>query len=167
MKTRTFFKAAAVATAAVMVWATAALADPWSVDNDVVASGNQNELSFTVAPGAPVSTSGQIVIDYQGSKHLEAGSTVTFQKDTAATTLPAGATMGNISIAVPDPWNGTAGFNSDGRIKGSGAISFSAPSTPGVYNYVAKWEILSRTCAPFTGGGDRLPGGAGLHIHPT
>src|SRR6266540_3597377 len=105
-----------------MVITSLALADNYFVDNDVFDSGNQNNVSLSAAPGALVNTSAQIVVNYNGNKHLDAGSAVTFTVSTSQTDLPSGYSVGNVSSTVPSDWGTTVQF-----IAGTSNISFTAP----------------------------------------
>ena len=135
----------------------AVLADNYQVDNDTASGGNQNIVNITASPGATVNTSGQVVVEYQGSKHLVAGSSLVFSVNTAATTLPTGYVVSSINLTVPNPW--TTG----GQFNGSASVSFTAPSTPGSYSYNVKWEPTTFTCVQ----SGCLTGGAALVINLT
>ncbi len=135
-----------------------ALADTISVDNDVYSPGNQAEVNLSADPGATVNTSAQIVVDYQGNKHLVGGSTVVFAVNTSQTNLPSGYSVGSLSLTVPNPWA------ADGQFAGYSNISFAAPATPGAYTYSVKWDDTSESCS---GSGDCLTGGNAFTINLT
>jgi hypothetical protein len=118
--------------------AAVALADQLSIDGDVGTAAGDNPLSVTAAPGATVSTTAGLKINWNGSRHVVAGSTVHFSVDAAQTTLPAGYSVGSASVAIPTGtgWDG----NSDSTGTGNSTISFTAPNTPGPYSYAVKWS---------------------------
>lgn len=146
-----FSIAMSLAVVLAMLVTSMALADTYSPDNDVFSPGNQSSVSLSASPGATVTTSAQIVVDWQGSKHLAAGSSVTFAVNTSQTNLPSGYTVGNASGTVPSPWDST-----DDYFTAVSNISFTAPSSAGTYSYTVKWDDISETCA--TTGGDCLTG---------
>ena len=117
-------------------------ADDVAVDNDVIQAGVQHSVDLTVAPGAPVSASAQMVADWQGSKHLVPGTTLTIgvagSSDYDGVT---GVSVGDAVASVPDPWtSATPNFTL------SSAISFNAPATPGTYNLVIHYVATSYSC---------------------
>ncbi len=116
-------------------------ADNYTVDADLVASGNQNTVSLTALPGAAVSTSGTIVWQYQGNKHLVANGDITFVvAGDGQTTLPPGYTVGSVPLNTGSTWaDGSA-------VSGASDVSFTAPAIAGVYSYTVKWEPSSYTC---------------------
>ena len=63
-----------------------ALADGYSVDNDIFFPGNQNSVSLSAATSATVNTSAHIIVDFQGSKHLVPCSSLIFSVSSAQTT---------------------------------------------------------------------------------
>ena len=140
-----FVRATGLALAGVMLLASAALADDATVDNDIATAGNQNSISLTVEPSDPVSTSAGIRVNYQGSKHLATGSSISF-KDAGSpqTTLPSGYTVGVASGTVP---TGTA-WNDNSDVFGlTSSISFTAPAAEGDYSYTVKYVTDTFTCA--------------------
>src|SRR5688572_2300362 len=146
-----------------MLLTSLALADDFSIDNDVFSSGNQNSVSLSAAPGATVNTSAQIVVDWQGQKHLAAGTSVTFAVNGSQTNLPSGYTVGNATGTVPTPWDTT-----DDYFTLASNISFTAPSSPGNYTYTVKWSDISQTCAPGgPSGGDCLTGADAFTVNLT
>ncbi|MCD6032248.1 MAG: hypothetical protein K0S78_4430, partial [Thermomicrobiales bacterium] len=84
-----------------MAFAAVAVADQLSVDGDVAVVGTNNPVSLTAAPGETVSTTAGLSINWQGSRHVVAGSTVNFGVDASETNLPAGYTVANTSVVVP------------------------------------------------------------------
>jgi hypothetical protein len=78
---------------------TYAIADTISPDSDVVSPGNQGSVSLSAAPGATVNTSAQLVIDFQGNKHLSPGTALSLAVD--QTNLPAGYIVGIAIGTVP------------------------------------------------------------------
>lgn len=124
------------------------LADEVNVDNDLVLPGNQNIVSVTTTAGATVNTSMQIVVSYQGSKHLATNQNLTFTNNGAVTNLPSGYTAPNITVAIGNSWAaGSTAAN-------SGTLSFTAPGA-GVYSYTVKYnDPASVSCAssPCLGG---------------
>jgi hypothetical protein len=113
-------------------------ADNLDADADIATVGSQQNISLTKTPGATVSLTSQIIVTYQGQKHLTAGSAITFTGNSSD--LPTGYSVGNASGSVPNPWNsGSFGLNS--------AITFTAPSTPGSYTYHVSWDPTTYTCA--------------------
>jgi hypothetical protein len=152
----------AMSVAVIVLGTVIALADGYTVDNDTFASGNQNIVNLTVAPGATASTSGQIVVSYSGNaaaKHLHPNQTVQFAVVPAQTTLPVGYTVGNAEVAIGSTW-GTGS-----TATGSSAISFTAPATAGSYSYVVKWDPVAPSCT--AGNGQCLSGAAALNINLT
>jgi hypothetical protein len=137
-----FSIAMSLAVVIAMLLTSLALADTYSPDNDVFSPGNQNNVSLSAAPSATVNTSAQIVVDFQGSKHLAAGTSVTFAVNTSQTDLPSGYTVGSASGTVPTPWD-----TNDDRFTVMSNISFTAPSSAGSYTYTVKWSDISQTCA--------------------
>jgi len=157
MKTK-FFNALSLAVIMAMLVTSLALADTYSPDNDVFSPGNQNSVSLSATPGETVTTSAQIVVDWQGSKHLADGSSVTFAVNTSQTGLPSGYTVGNATGTVPTPWDST-----DDYFTVTSNISFVAPSSAGSYSYTVKWDDTSETCK--TTGGDCLTGSNAFTIN--
>src|SRR5215212_6281409 len=102
-----FSVAMSLAVILAMLLTSLALADGYSVDNDIFYPGNQNSISLSSGPGAPVNTSAHIIVDFQGSKHLSAGSNISFSVSSAQTTLPAGYSVSTVSSTVPSNWNDT------------------------------------------------------------
>jgi hypothetical protein len=64
-------------------------------------------------------------------------------KDAAGTILPAGHSVGSVTLPIPAGWGSTGGT----QVVGSSAISFNAPGTAGDYTYTVKWAATSYTCA--------------------
>jgi len=140
-----------------------AVADDFSVDNDIQTNGNQNTVNLSAALGGTVTASAQIVVDWQGTKHLMPSTPVTFSVNPTQTTLPSGYTVSSVTSTVPSNWDDTT----DSFVAGSASIAFTAPSTAGSYSYAVKWDNSVETCAPFTGGGDCLTGGDAFTINLT
>jgi hypothetical protein len=112
-----------------------ALADQVNVDNDLFSAGNQNAVNLSVTTGETISTSGQVVVGQQGSKHLSPSQTLVFTVSPAPkTTLPAPFTVGDASVLIPSTW--TAGS----LAHGSSSISFTAPAASGSYSYTVQWQ---------------------------
>lgn len=156
MKTK-LFNALSLAVIMAMLLTSLALADNVGADNDITSPGNQSSVNLTAKPGDLVSTSAQLVVDYQGSKHLVAGSTLVLQVGT--NNLPAGYTVSEVTKTVPDPWNDTvAQF-----VAGTSTISFKAPSVPNVYVYTVKWDDKTKTCTS----GDCISSGNAFTINLT
>lgn len=105
-----------------MLLTSLALADGYSVYNDIFYPGNQNSVSLSAAPGATVNTSAHIIVDFQGSKHLVPGSSISFSVNAAQTTLPAGYSVSTISTSMPSNWNDTT----DIFDAGASNVSFTA-----------------------------------------
>jgi hypothetical protein len=123
-----------------------ALADDLSIDNDVVTPGNQNSYTATVAPGDPVSTSAQLVFDWQGTQHMQDGSSVTVEVNASQTNLPSGYSVSSVTKTVGDaPGDGTWNETTD-QFTGTSNISFTAPGA-GSYTYTVKWSPTSVNCA--------------------
>jgi hypothetical protein len=135
-----------------------AMADDVSVDNDVFSPGNQATVNLSAVTNATVNTSAQIVVDYQGSKHLTPSTLVSFSVNVSQTHLPADYTVGDVLSTVPDNWNDTT----DNFIAGRSSISFKAPSVPGSYSYSVKWDNQESTCLS---SGDCLTGANAFNIN--
>jgi len=122
-----------------------AIADQAQIDNDLATTGVQSSVSLTANPGDTVSTSGQIVVDCQGSKHLTDNANLIFSDNSGpgGTSLPSGYTVASASTTVPDSWCDSGGIT---RFTLTSAISFTAPSTPDTYSYVVKWNPTTLTC---------------------
>ena len=118
-----------------MFFTSIGLADQFTPDNDVFTPGNQNNVNLSAAPGAPITTSAQLFVEYQGSRHLVPNTTVNFSVNTSQTNLPSGYTVSSVSNTVPGNWND----NSDQFVAGTSNISFTAPSA-GSYTYTVKWN---------------------------
>lgn len=150
-----------VACAAMIVLGTVvALADSYTVDNDTVESGNQNVVNITAAAGDTVNTSGDVVVKWAGnasSKHLNPNQTVAFVVDPAATTLPAGYSVGNANVVIGNTWA------SGSSATGTSAVSFTAPASSG--SYTVKWTAPAASCT--AGNGQCLSGAAALVINLT
>jgi hypothetical protein len=129
---------------------TGAFADDFSADNDLVTNGNQNSVSLTAAPGATVNTSAQLVVDWQGSKHLVQGSSVTISVDASQTNLPSGYTASAVTKTVADPGDSNTWNDTNDQFVGTSNISFTAPNTPANYTYTVKWTPTTLTCAAGT-----------------
>ena len=127
-----------------------AFADDFSADNDLVTNGNQNSVSLTAAPGATVNTSAQLVVDWQGNKHLVQGSSVTISVEAAQTNLPSGYTASAVTRTVADAGDSNTWNDTDDQFDGTSNISFTAPNTPGNYTYTVKWAPTTLTCAAGT-----------------
>ena len=108
-------------------------ADQALVDNDLALPGNQNVVSLSAQPGDTAETSGQIVVRWNGNRHLAPGDTLTFTADPAATTLPAGYVVAPVTLTIPAAWGPGS------SVSGLSAISFSAPGA-GQYRYTVKWR---------------------------
>jgi hypothetical protein len=139
---RRFMKATGLAVAGIMLLASAALADTAIVDGDLATNGVQGSVSLTAAPGASVSTSAGVRVNWQGSKHLEAGSSITLV-DASQTNLPSGYSVGDASGTVP---SGTLWNDNADAFQINSAVSFTAPSTEGDYNYTVKYDAGTFTC---------------------
>jgi hypothetical protein len=137
--------ASAVIATAVLTLATAgiAMADDVAVDNDVVTPGVQHSADITVAPGDPVSATAQMVVDYQGSKHLTSGSAITVGLEAGSTTFGGvtGVSVGDATGTVPVTWEA-----SSPNFTLSSQISFNAPTAPGTYHLVIHYIATSYTC---------------------
>jgi hypothetical protein len=155
-----FSMAISLAVVLAMLLTSLALADTYSVDSDVFSPGNQHSVTLSAAPGATVNTSAQIVVDWQGQKHLQAGSSVSFSVNASQTNLPSGYSVGSASGTVPTPWD-----TDDDYFELTSNISFTAPSTAGPYSYTVKWDDVSQTCA--TRGDDCLTGSDAFIINLT
>ncbi len=142
---------------AAMLVTSLALADQVGVDNDIVSPGNQSSVNLTVSPDATVTTSAQLVVDYQGSRHLTAGSQLVLQVGTHD--LPAGYNVSEVTTTVPNPWG-----SGDQFVAGTSNISFTAPNTPGTYVYTLKWDDKTKTCSS---GGDCVGSGNAFTINLT
>jgi hypothetical protein len=136
-----------------------ALADNYTVDNDVYDNGNQNSVNLSAQAGELVNTSAQLVVNWQGSKHLVPGTNVTLSVNASQTDLPDGYSVSSVSKLVPSNWND----NSDSFV-GSSLISFTAPSTPATYIYTVKWNDTTQTCSSDQ---DCLTGAAAFTINLT
>ena len=111
-------------------------ADQARVDNDLALPGNQNVVELPATPGDTVHTSGRIVVEWNGNRHLAPGDSLTFTADPAATTLPAGYDVQPVTLTVPAVWGpGSA-------VSGESAVSFSAPRA-GHYRYAVRWRAAS------------------------
>lgn len=141
-----------------LVVATGVFADTVQVDNDIYSTGNQNIVEINVAPGSIVTTSAQVVVTNSGTKHLKDGSTLIFSVAQNQTTLPEGYEVTDISISVPNPWE-----NNGQQVVGTSSISFTAPTTAGVYHYSVKWLDTSKVCEQ----NGCLTGGAAFNIDLT
>ncbi|MDP9299430.1 MAG: thrombospondin type 3 repeat-containing protein [Actinomycetota bacterium] len=163
-----FFWPALVALTAFLtvVGAGVALADTLSIDNDVFFPGNQNSVTLSAAPGDPVSTSAQLVVDYQGTKHLQQGTTVTLVVNAAQTTLPSGYTVSSVTKTVGDPGDSSTWNDTTDQFAGMSNISFSAPNVAGPYSYTVKWSDTVETCVSGTSG-DCLSGADAFTIDLT
>jgi hypothetical protein len=155
-----FSIAMSLAVIVAMLVTSLALADGYSADNDIFFPGNQNSVSLSATPGATVNTSAQIVVDFQGNRHLVPGTTLSFSVSSAQTTLPSGYSVSTVSNTVPSNWNDTT----DKFAAGTSSISFTAPSVAGTYSYVVKWDDTSRTCDSTQ---DCLSGADGFNISLT
>ncbi|MBM3925359.1 MAG: HYR domain-containing protein [SAR202 cluster bacterium] len=141
-------------------------ADQQLVDNDLASPGNQNIVNVSAPQGAAVNTSGRIVVNLQGSKHLVPGSSVTFvDADGGQTTIPAPYSVSNVALNVPANWG--SGSN---QFSGVSNISFTAPMTVGLHSYTVKWRASSSSCQPDNRGrpvSDCLTGAPALVINLT
>jgi hypothetical protein len=155
-----FSIAMSLAVIVAMLLTSMALADDFSIDSDVFSPGNQNIVNLSAAPGATVNASAQIVVDWQGQKHLQPGSTVSFSVNPSQTTLPSGYSVDSFSATVPSNWNDTT----DQFVAGTPGISFTAPSTPGSYSYAVKWAE-TEICLP--GDNNCLTGADAFNINLT
>lgn len=153
-----FSIALSVAVILAMVFTSLALADQVGVDNDTVSPGNQSSVNLTVSPGDTVTESAQLVVDFQGSSHLVAGSDLVLKVGT--NNLPAGYTVSDVTTTVPDPWNNTVNL----FVAGTSTISFVAPSTPDTYVYTVKWDDKTKSC---TGVQDCVSSGNAFTINLT
>lgn len=135
-----------------------AWADGFQVDNDVFSPGNQNSVTLTAVAGSTVTTSAQIVVEYQGNKHLTAGTSIVFSVNASQTNLPSGYSVGDATGTVPTSWG-----TSTTTFALSSSISFTAPATSGTYTYTVKWEPTTFTCSQ----SGCLTGGAAFTINLT
>jgi hypothetical protein len=129
-------------------FAAAASADDVSIDNDITTNAADHSYTVSVAPGATVSTTAQVVVDYQGSNHLLAGSAIIVSQDSVTGGLvPADLVVTPASGSVPAVW--TAASPKFGI---SSSVSFTAPTTPGTYHTNIKYAPTTFTCAPGNSG---------------
>ena len=142
-----------------LAFAGAAFADTLSIDNDVISPGNQQQATLTAAPGESVMTGADLVVDFQGQKHLVPGSSLALVT-TNGTNLPSGATVSPVIATVPGDWNDTT----DQFIAGRSQIAFTAPSAPGSYTYTVKWDGSTISCESNT---NCLTGADAFVIHLT
>ncbi len=123
-----------------LVGAAVAYADFTSVDMDVTDTDSDNNIVLAdAAPGATVSGSASIVIRFQGGQHLASGTSVEYFNDptTGGTNLPSGYTVGSTSIAIPaSGWDATSDY-----VTATVPFTFTAPTTPGEYNYKIRWSV--------------------------
>lgn len=145
-----------------------ALADNVYVDTDLTLPGHANSYSVTVDANQPVSTSAQIVVEYNGTKHVPADSTVVFGFDAAhSSTLPSGATVDDITVSTPASGWGTT----TPSVWASGDISLTSPTTGGLHTYTIKYLVTAdgtAACAKLTTGPDQcLAAGATMTVNVT
>ncbi len=133
-------------------------ADQALVDNDLALPGNQNVVDLTALPGDTVQTSGRIVVQWSGNRHLAPGDSLTFTADPAATTLPFGYVVAPVTLAVPGSWGPGS------LVSAQSAVSFSAPGA-GRYRYAVKWS--PHASGPTCAGPPCLTGGSALVINLT
>ena len=135
--------------AATVLVTVASAADDGSVDGDVGAPGNQNSVSITTNAGATVNTAAGLVIERAGNQaHLAVGNVVVVEYDSAASNLPAGATVSDVTLTVPSPWT----VNGE-KVSGTSNIAFTAPATS--TTYTVKWQVKSGpTCVNASGNAD-------------
>ena len=127
------FMAILTAVTTALMTVSAVFADDSKVDGDIYSPGNQNSVNVTANPGATVTVAAQIVVTWQGNKHLDAGQVVTFSVDPRQSTLPAGYTSVAAVLPTPDPWGSGKSFS------GTSTVCFTSPGTAGSYRYVIKW----------------------------
>jgi hypothetical protein len=135
------------------------MADQQQTDNDIATSGMQNIVNLTATAGETVTTSGQITINWQGSRHLSPGADLEFVVIPGQTTLPAGYGVSPVTGSVPSSW----GSSSPQTAVGTSTVSFTAPSA-GSYSYDVKW---AETHNYQDRGGDALTGAPALVINLT
>src|SRR6266511_1284573 len=133
-------------------------ADQALVDNDLALPGNQNVVDLTALPGDTVQTSGRIVVQWNGNRHLAPGDSLTLSADPAATTLPFGYVVAPVTLAVPGSWGPGS------LVSAQSAVSFSAPGA-GRYRYAVKWS--PHAAGPTCAGPPCLTGGSALVINLT
>lgn len=137
------------------------IADQIQVDSDQFDSGNQNVVEVTAAPGDTVVIDADIVVSYSGQKHVTSPQTLTFTKNAAATTIPAGHTVDDIVVTISGTWGAGS------EASGTGQVSFTAPATPDDYSYTVKWDAPSAPSCTGPGGGSCLTGSSALEINLT
>jgi hypothetical protein len=93
------------------------------------------------SPGETVSTSAQIVVKWQGSKHLKADSSINISANPSGITLPSGYTISSIASTVPVDWDGNTDY-----FTGNSNIEFTAPTSPGFYTYDVRWTASGYSC---------------------
>jgi len=126
------------------------MADKWQVDSDISAGGVQHQVDLTAEAGSTVSTSAQIVLDYQGGHHLLAGDPLNFTGSSPS--LPAGYTVAPLTGNAPNPWNNGA----SPYIVGSSTITFTAPSVPDDYTYPVHYHDAIGYASNTLNGGDNF-----------
>lgn len=147
MRQRKFYASRLLAiTAMLLAVSGIALADLQETDNDIFSPGNQNIQGLTAAPGATVNTTAQITITRSGSNHLPDGATVTFDVSTSQTTLPNSPAYSVSSVVGTVPSNWSSQGSQTQAAMGTSNISFTAPSTAGLYQYAVKWNASGPAC---------------------
>lgn len=119
-----------------VVGAGVAHADDIDVDMDIIQPGVQHQLYVMAQPGDTVSVTAQILVTYQGGKHLTAGQGIVLTG--SSTDLPAGHTISDAPAAIPANWgdgSSTAAYST---------IDFIAPATSRVFH--VDWDGTSYTC---------------------
>jgi hypothetical protein len=143
-----------------LLFAVVAYADVIAPDADLVAVGNQTSRNLgTVAPGATLTPQVTFELQCAGNQHVDNGQSVSLTFNSGGSTVPAGgslnatnATIGPVPASWPDDANG-CGSPAPSPIQdnGNSTVSITAPTAPGSYAFVPKWDLVEHESSDVTG----------------
>ena len=136
---RKFNIALSLALILTMLFTSVALADTVGADSDIATPGNQNSLTVAANPGATVTATVGLAVEWNGSKHLQPGDSLTLEN--SVSNLPSDYSVSSVSTTVPSGWSKDYGIFD----AGDSTISFIAPTTPGPHTYNLKWDNSNNT----------------------
>ena len=137
-------------------------ADTIAPDADVVAVGNQASRNLgVVSAGATLTPPVSFELQCGGNQHVDNGGSVTLAYSSSGSTVPSGgslsatsATIGPIPATWPDDSN-TCGASPPSPLQdnGNSTVTITAPTAPGTYTFIPKWNVSAPESSDVTGAG--------------
>ena len=145
---------------AALLFGTIAYADIIAPDADFVTLGNQGSRNLgTVSPGTTLTPQVSFELQCGGNQHVDNGLSVSLTFDAAGSTIPPGASMNASSAAIgpiPAAWPEDQDQCSNPapaaiQDNGNSTVTITAPTTPGDYSFVPKWNVVEPESSDVTG----------------